>query len=422
VSVAIVAVGDELLAGAHPDLNSPEIARRLGQLGVDVARVCVVGDQEEELAALLLGLARDHAVVVVTGGLGPTLDDVTRHAAARAAETGLATSEEALESLRRWYAGRGVEMPTANRRQALLPEGARLLANPVGTAPGFQLALGGATVFALPGPPREMRVMLEREVVEWIGANGPAARSPERRMHFFGLSESLFAEGVGPLMDRDAEPRVGCSVADGVLTVVLRSRAPDPERARASLDAATARLRELFLPHLFSEDEPRLERVLARELVQRATTIATAESCTGGLVAALVTGVPGASAVFGEGFVTYSDRAKRERLGVSGALLERHGAVSREVAEAMAAGAAERTGAELAVAVTGIAGPDGGTPAKPVGLVCFATLLSREPRSTERRFPALGRDWVRTVSAQTALFLCLQRLRERPALGGARPD
>ncbi|MCZ6596700.1 MAG: CinA family nicotinamide mononucleotide deamidase-related protein [Planctomycetota bacterium] len=404
---ALVAVGDELLAGAHPDLNSPEVARHLADLGLTVDRVAVIGDDEEALAALVEELAARYAIVVVTGGLGPTLDDVTRHAIARGLGRELVESDEALAQIGVWFDRRGVTMSDTNRRQALFPVGAEMLPNTVGTAPGFRLELDGCTLFALPGPPYEMRTMLEAQVLPWIAERREIGPEPEARFRLFGLSESVFAERAGEWMERDANPRMGCSAKEGVLTVVLRARGDSGARL---LEERVSAFRERFGERVFTEEDAALEEVVGRRLIDAGITVSTAESCTGGLVAALLTRVPGVSAVLGEGFVTYSNEAKVARLGVAPELLELHGAVSGEVAEAMARGAAAATGARAAVSTTGIAGPSGGTEEKPVGLVWFGFSVDGKVDSVSRRIPPGNRKRVLAMAARWALYLLLRRL------------
>ncbi|MEQ1891638.1 MAG: nicotinamide-nucleotide amidohydrolase family protein, partial [Planctomycetota bacterium] len=233
--------------------------------------------------------------------------------------------------------------------------------------------------------------------------------TPARSFYLFGLSESLFAERAGVWMERGAEPLMGVTAKEGVLSVTLRARAAEAEFL-AGLEQRAAEFRARFADELYSENEWELERALARALLARGTSFSAAESCTGGLVLALLTGVPGVSAVLGRGYVTYSDAAKEELLGVPRATLAEHGAVSRETAEAMARGAARASGAELTLAVTGIAGPDGGSAAKPVGLVWFATAYRGVVHSAERRFPAFGREAIRRWAARTGLYLALRRL------------
>lgn len=410
--VGVLAVGDELVAGAHPDLNSPAIAASLAELGRSVARVIVVGDDETAIAASIAELSREHDVVIVTGGLGPTLDDVTRHAAARAAGVPLVTSQPALRELQDWYARAGREMPRSNERQALLPEGAEILPNSRGTAPGFRLRVGASELFVLPGPPHEMQAMLAACVTPWLAAHPvDDGELRVRRFHLVGLSESVFADQAGDWMVRGANPLIGVTVKGGVMSVRLIAHGASVQDADGTLARRAAEFEERFGQYVFSREDARIAFVLGQELIERGVTVAVAESCTGGLVTAALTDVPGISAVFREGFVTYSNEAKIERLGVPGETIERHGAVSAEVAEAMARGAAERSRARLAVATTGIAGPGGGTPAKPVGLVWFAVAFEGTVRSVEVRFPDAGRDRIREWAATKALVLLLRALR-----------
>jgi nicotinamide-nucleotide amidase len=371
----------------------------------------MLADTEEEIADAMAQLCARAGLVVATGGLGPTLDDVTRHAAARAAGVGLRVDAGAVHELEQWFAARGRAMPASNVRQALVPEGAQLLRNAAGTAPGFRLRVGDAWLAVLPGPPHEMRTVFEDELAPWLASLPPHGEVRRRaELQLFGLAESEFADRVGAWMERGANPRMGVLASSGLLSVKLVAAGPDVASAEVLLAARLAELRDAFGAWLVTEGNVSLAEVVARRLIASGRTLATAESCTGGLVAELLTRVPGISAVFLEGFVTYSNRAKVERLGVSPALIEQHGAVSAEVAAAMARGAAERAGARLAVSVTGIAGPEGGTPEKPVGLVHFGLCRDGELSTHERRFPPRGRERVREWAANAALELVRRAL------------
>ncbi|MFN0243362.1 MAG: CinA family nicotinamide mononucleotide deamidase-related protein [Planctomycetota bacterium] len=404
--VAVIATGDELVTGSFVDTNSAHIARALFERGYVVSRLCVLGDDEGGLVGTLAALADDHVGIVITGGLGPTLDDVTRHACARAANVSLVRSEEVVAGLRQMFAQRGMSLPVTNERQALFPAGADVLPNAFGTAPGFVARLGTALVFALPGPPREMQPMLASEVLPRLHAHAaPAGSFARRRFYLHGLTESRFAELSGAWMERGAEPLLGVTSGRGILSATLVARAASDAEAERSADVRAAEFRARFSRWIFSEDEPALELVLGRLLVERGLTVTIAESCTGGLVAERLTRVPGISAVLDAAFVTYANRAKTELVGVEPALLERHGAVSPQVAGAMALGAASRARARLAIAVTGIAGPSGGTAEKPVGLVWCAVALDGRAQTEERRFAPLGRDLVREFACNAALDL-----------------
>jgi len=412
VRAALVAVGDELLAGAQTDTNSAWLAGALAALGIAVESVELVGDDEEPIAAAVRRALERAELVLVGGGLGPTLDDVTRHGLARAFGRELHESAAALADVRAWFAGRGVVMSETNRRQALLPTGATMLHNRAGTAPCFVVEGAGRAAVALPGPPRELRVVWSEEVVPWLRARGwTGSALAERRFYLFGIPESTFAERAGAWMARDADPLVGCTVRDGTLSATLRARAG----GEAALEQRAREFRARFAREIYSEDEWALEHVLGRELLARGVSVTAAESCTGGMLLALLTAVPGISRVFAQGFVTYADEVKTRALGVPRELIAAHGAVSREVAEAMALGAARASGAELALAVTGIAGPDGGSAEKPVGLVCFASAFRGAVLSVERRFPPYERDVIRRLAARTALWLGWRRLGDAPA-------
>lgn len=410
-TVAVVAIGDELLAGVHPDLNSCQIARRMRALGLIVERFALVGDDEAGLAELFRELLAGHDLVLSSGGLGPTLDDVTRHAAARAADRALVRSESALEEVRVWFDRRGMEMPASNQRQALFPAGAEPIPNRMGTAPGFRLELGRRALVAMPGPPRELVPMLDDALVPWLRSVLPGeAGVAEVRLHLVNLSESAFAERVGSWMDRDRNPLMGVTAKGGVLSVHLTARASEQHggaaRARELLAERVGEFRERFAEHLFSDRDPDLERAVGAVLIERGITITVAESCTGGRVAWQLTRVPGISAVFEQGYVTYSDGAKQRLLGVDPELLGRCGAVSSEVAAAMAAGAARESGARLALAITGIAGPGGGSPEKPVGTVWFGLCIDGRTRTELRTFPEdWGREAIRGYTATSALGL-----------------
>ena len=409
---AVIAIGDELIEGTFFDTNSGTIAQALAGLGIGVERFCVVGDDALVIERAIGELCRDYQIVVATGGLGPTRDDLTRHAAAAAAGVPLESSRTVLDGLRAAYAARGAPMPEANTRQALFPAGAQIMPNRCGSAPGFRVWVDGGMLAVLPGPPDEMRDMLERELLPWLESTCGRGQIIATR-HFFliGVSESRFADLVGDWMDRGANPLLGVTSHVGVLRATLRATGESRQAASARLEERARAFLERFDGDIFSEQDPRPAFAIGRRLIDEGLSIATAESCTGGLVAKLLTDVPGVSAVFREGWVTYTDESKHARLGVPRELLDRHGAVSAEVAAAMAAGAARASAARLACSVTGIAGPDGGTPAKPVGLVHFGLCCDGEVTTHERRFPPVGRETVRTHAAHMALNLLWRRIR-----------
>ena len=404
--VAIVSTGDELVRGVAVDTNSSAIARRIFALGFEPASFLVLGDEEQALAQAVRRLSKDHAAIVITGGLGPTLDDVTRHAVASAAGVELKHDARVLAGLRAFFLARGRQLLPSNERQALFPAGAAVLENRAGTAPGFALGIGRALVFALPGPPREMLPMLEEAVVPRLLALGCGGTAIDvRELHLFGIAESALAAELGEAMRRDANPLVGVTAKDGVLTVSVRARAADMERAQALAGEHADALAARFGPCVFSRSEPDLARVLGGRLLATGVSIALAESCTGGLLAGRLTSVPGISAVFERSWVAYANAAKVAELGVPPALVEQHGAVSEAVARAMAEGAARRAKARLALSVTGVAGPGGGTAEKPVGLVWLGVALDGRLHAEERRFAAQERELVRAIAVNAAFDL-----------------
>jgi len=397
--VFILSSGDELVRGLSRDTNFSEIAAAVTDAGLVVAGGGIVGDDGAELVRALRDAARHAEAVILTGGLGPTPDDGTRAAAARLLRVPLAEHRPTRRRIEGLWRERGLPMPSANHLQARLPRGARVVPNPVGSAPGFRFRFRGAEVFCLPGVPREMRVMLARTILPALRRLGGGA-SRTLRVSAFGLSESTLAERLGDLFLREGDLTVGTGVDEGILTVTIHGRGPAARRARGHQRRILAGLGEdAYAPYRV----PLGEFVTAR-LLERGLTAATAESCTGGLAARRLTDLPGASGAFLGGVVAYDNGVKRRALGVSAALLSRHGAVSGPVAAAMARGARKRTGADLAVAITGVAGPGGGTKAKPVGTVWFAVASKRGVVTVLRRLPG-DRAFLRGLAANTALDL-----------------
>jgi len=422
---AVIAIGDELLTSGRADLNGPWLGERLEAAGLALERVEVLGDDEARVANAIEAALLRHRLVVTTGGLGPTLDDVTRQAAARALGAELVHDEASWQRIVGFFAERGRTAPEGNQRQALFPRGATVLANERGTAPGFcARAQNGSFLFVLPGPPGEMRPMASAHLLPFVTAE--LVRREERPFAasamLFGIGESDFADRAGAWLERDADPRMGVCAHGGVLEIKATAfGAGGADRARARIDELAAR----FADHFVAPEYSSLQAVLVRELGAAGATLATAESCTGGGVAAALTDVPGSSAVFEWGAVTYANRAKTAALGVPEDLLARVGAVSGEVAAAMATGARRASGCDWAVSTTGIAGPDGGSDEKPVGLVWFG-LAGPDGRvhTLRRLFPRLAdRARIRRYATQAALGLALWGLRGRAeALGAERVD
>jgi len=414
MDIELIAVGTELLLGHTVDTNGAEIARVLGALGVRVVRRTAVADGGEEIRDAVAGALRRSGAVITTGGLGPTSDDVTREAVAELFGAPLDFDPGVWNALVQRFARLGRVPVESNRVQAQVPRGAVVLPNRWGTAPGLWLEGRPGLVVMLPGVPYEMRNLLRHEVAPRFAQRGSGRVVRSLTVRTTGIPESTLGERVADVA-RSAAP-LTLAFLPGVEGVDLRLTAWDlppgeaDRRLRAAADLLTART----APHAYGEDDADLAAVVLEHARARRLRIAVAESCTGGLLGGRLTDTPGSSDVFVGGVIAYANEVKVSLLGVAPELIERHGAVSGEVARAMALGAARATGAELALAVTGIAGPGGGTPAKPVGTVWLAVALGDEVEGA-RVLMAGSRPEVRARAAQAALFRALLRLRGVPA-------
>jgi competence/damage-inducible protein CinA-like protein len=402
----ILAVGSEMLTPFRVDTNSLFITERLNTIGCDVRGKAVVGDDIDELAELVAGALRWADLVVITGGLGPTEDDVTRDAVAQVLGAPLEVDEAIVERIRERFARRGMTMPEINRRQAMVPRGATVLPNPNGTAPGIWVEYGHSAIVVLPGPPREMKPMLDAVVAERLAPNAAGRGLFRRVLKITGRAESDVDAKAQPVYGKWTAHVIPISTTIlavlGQIELHLTAASSDRAAADAALDAAVAELQQTLGPSVYSIDGRNLEQVVGDLLRERHLTIAVAESCTGGLLASRLTDVPGSSAYLDRGVVCYSNRAKTELVGVPEALIAEHGAVSEPVALAMADGIRTRAGTNIGIGVTGIAGPDGGTEQKPVGMVCVAVIVDQEARVRTFQFVG-GRDMVKFQAAQSAL-------------------
>jgi nicotinamide-nucleotide amidase len=398
LNIAVLTTGDELINGEMADTNTQRIALILGAHGYALRESRSVGDVAEEIEQALIDLAAKREVVIVTGGLGPTEDDLTARVVARAFGRRLALNEEALRQIRDFFHRNSLEMNPRNEKQALLPQKAAILPNRLGTAPGFTLRQGACELFFLPGVPREMVAMLEQEVLPRLESRSGGHPAQERILKVFGLSEP----GVEELFAGRALPP-GTMLAFGVdfpfVHVKLRANG---EEAEQILDEAELAARRLLEPYVFGSGRETLAGNVARMLTDAGLTIALAESCTGGLVTAMLTDLPGASVFLERGTVTYANAAKRDWLGVPAELLAAKGAVSETCAVAMARGIRQAAGSDLGLAVTGIAGPDGGTPQKPVGTVFIAIADADREQVKGYRFSG-DREKIRRMAACMAL-------------------
>jgi len=371
MNAVVFSIGTELVRGLRRDTHAADIARAVTALGIDVVRHETLDDDAVAVAAAFRRAAGEADAVIATGGLGPTRDDCTRHGLARAMDAALAEHPDAVAHLEAWAEGRGRSVGASNRVQTLLPEGTEPLPNPLGTAVGIAARLGRAQVFCLPGVPGEMRAILTGSVLPRLRQAAPGRVTRVRTVRTFGLAESEVGERLADLMAAGRPTRLGTACHAGVIDVHVHASGP-PEEVDRLLDSGAAAVRERLGGAVFGEGEQTMEATVADLLREAGATVALAESCTGGLVAAKLVAVSGMSEHLLEAVVAYGNTSKVQTLGVPESLMAEHGAVSEPVARAMAEGARDRAGADLALAVTGIAGPGGGTPEKPVGTVWFA--------------------------------------------------
>jgi nicotinamide-nucleotide amidase len=406
MNACILAIGSEMLTPFRVDTNSLFITERLNAIGYDVRLKAVVADDVDELARVIGGALAWADVIVITGGLGPTDDDITRDAVARVLELPLDVDEGIVERLRDRFARRGMAMPEINRRQAMVPRGATVLPNANGTAPGLWLEQGKTAIVLLPGPPREMKPMLEAVITERLAPRAGGRGLFRRVVKIAGRAESDVDAQVQPVYGKWTNQAVPISTTIlavlGQIELHLTAAADDRAAADAALDPAVAALQTVLGAAVFSVDGRNLEVVVGDLLRDGKLTIAVAESCTGGLLASRLTDVPGSSDYVERGVVCYSNRAKTELVGVPEAMIREHGAVSEPVAQAMAAGIRSRAGTSIGIGVTGIAGPGGGTPEKPVGTVAVAVIGNEETRVRTFQFLG-GRDMVKFQATQSAL-------------------
>jgi len=398
----IIAVGSELLTPERTDTNSLGLTAELNGLGIEVVRKTIVGDDRKRLAETLRDAVARCAIVIVTGGLGPTEDDVTRDAAAAALGRELIFSEDVCEAIRTRFRSFGRKMTEVNKRQAYVLEGAEVLANPRGTAPGQWVDTGSALVALLPGPPRELMPLFQEQCAPRLRAKFRPRAIRTRLLRATGIGEGDLDATISPVYTRYGNPVTTILASSGDIQIHLRAHADTEAEAEALLDEVAGQILPLLGEKAYSRNGDSLEVLIGNALRQRRQTLSVAESCTGGLLGGRITSVPGSSDYFRGGFLTYADKTKTELLGVSADLIAAHTAVSEEVARAMADGAKRRTQTDYALSVTGYAGPEGGTKENPVGTV-FVGLAT--PSGTEaRRLRLPGeRDRVRNFAVQNAL-------------------
>lgn len=409
MKAAILSVGTELLFGQITNTNSAFLSRHLNMLGFDVLYHYTVGDNPARLEEILKLAYRDCDLVITTGGLGPTQDDLTKEVVAQVFHDYLVTSVESLSWLEDYFRRNNRVMTDNNRKQANLPSRAILFHNDAGTAPGFALEEDNRIVICLPGPPREMSRMFLQKALPYLETKTDGIIY-HKSIRTFGIGESQLETTLLELIDSQTDPTLATYAKEGECSLRIASKRKTLREAEEAVAEMIEKIKPLIGEFIYSTEDEELVEVVGRLLMEKEVSVSCAESCTGGLFAGALTSITGISKVFDRGLVTYSNRAKVEELGVSPETLEEFGAVSRETALEMARGLKDVTGSRLCVSITGIAGPDGGTEIKPVGLSYVGTVLDGRESVTEIRSRNVNRNWNRNYSVLAMLHVVYKLL------------
>jgi competence/damage-inducible protein CinA-like protein len=409
LTAEIIAIGSELLAPDRTDTNSLWLTDKLNRIGIDVKLKTIVGDDDARLEETIKDAVKRSRVVITTGGLGPTEDDITRKVVARALGRRLTLDEKVLADIREKFRCFGMAMPERNSRQAMVIDGAEVVPNPNGSAPGLYLEHEGCAIALLPGPPREMNPMFEAHVLSRLEKMSGDVRFARRVLRVAGMGESAIDEQIAPIYTQYSNPQTTILFNSSEIEIHLRAHGRTEAEAEALLDDLSLKIEQKLGNSVFSFRGETMEEVVGRRLTVTGFTLSVAESCTGGLIAERLTNVPGSSAYFIEGLVTYSNESKIRLLGIDKKVIREFGAVSSQVARDMARAVRHRAKTDFGLAVTGIAGPDGGSEEKPVGLVFVA--LADDAHTEHKRLMIPGdRHLIRWRSSQAALDLLRRRL------------
>jgi nicotinamide-nucleotide amidase len=403
MNAEIVAIGTELLLGQNVDTNSAWLAQQLAALGVDVYGFQQVGDNEKRMEAAIKSACEKSQLVITTGGLGPTVDDLTRKVAAKVGQKTLVYYENIAKVIEAKFLRLGKPFPQSNLNQAFIPQGAVMIPNPLGTAPGFILKVGKTHLVTLPGVPAEMKAMFEQTVKPFIKGLEQTSNIIKSRVYrTTGMSESRLNERIADIFESSTNPTIGVLAHPEGVDIRLTAKASTEEEAEKLIETLGKVLLTRLPNNIYGVDKDELETIVGQMLTTRHMTLATVESCTGGLISNRITKVPGSSNYFLRGYVVYSNEAKSDMLGVEPKVIQKNGAVSAEVAEALAVNARAQSGASIAISTTGIAGPTGGSEVKPVGLVYVA--LADDQSSHTFKFLFTGeRETVQLKASQAAL-------------------
>lgn len=402
LTAEIIAIGSELLTPDKTDTNSLWLTEKLNEIGIEVKLKTIVGDDEARLEETVRDALRRSDIVISTGGLGPTEDDITRQVSARALGRELVFHEELVDDLRERFRRWGREMPEINKRQANIIDGAKILPNPNGSAVGMLLEIGEKFHVVLPGPPRELKPMFEQFVLPKIRLKAGEICVRRRILRVAGIGESAVDEKIAPIYKQYANPQTTILFNRSEIEIHLTAQAANEREAERLIEEVAAKINEALGASVFALNGEKMEEIIGRLLSDREKTLSLAESCTGGLIAQRLTEISGSSKYFIEGVVAYSNEAKIRTLNVPAELIEKHGAVSAEVAEAMARGIRERAKTDYAISITGVAGPTGGSEEKPVGLVFIGYADESQTKSFKTTLPG-DRELIRWRSSQAAL-------------------
>lgn len=402
MKTAILSVGTELLFGQIVNTNTVYLSQQLNLLGHDVMYHYTVGDNPKRLADMIELALEDCDIVLTTGGLGPTQDDMTKEIACQVMGDELVMMDDVMEELLAMFENTGRKMTENNKKQAIMPSRAVVFHNDAGTAPGFALEKDGKFIICMPGPPREMTRMFEKSVKPFLESLSEDVIY-YRMIRTFGIGESQLETELLDLIDGQTDPTLATYAKEGESSVRIASKRATLEEAKAAVDDMLEKVRARIGEYIYSCDDEELVQVVCKKLIDKGLTLSSAESCTGGLFAGTVTEIAGVSSCFDRALVTYSNQAKMDELGVKAETLKKYGAVSAETAMEMAEGLHKVSGSDVCVSVTGIAGPGGGTEEKPVGLVYVGLYYGGEVSYRELRLRNTGRKWIRYRSVLNML-------------------
>ncbi len=394
MKTAILSVGTEILFGQIVNTNTVYLSQQMNMLGFDVMYHYTVGDNPKRVEEMIDLAFQDCDLILTTGGLGPTQDDLTKEVACKALDDTLVMMDDVLEEITKYFKTLGREMTENNKKQAIMPSRATVFHNDAGTAPGFALEKDGKYIICMPGPPREMKRMFQKSVVPFLQSMIDGALY-YRQIRFFGIGESMLETQLLDLIDNQTDPTLATYAKEGECSLRIASKRDTEEEAEHAVDEMLEMVKERVGHYIYSCDDEELAQVVADRLMEQGLTLSSAESCTGGMFASTMTDIPGISQCFDRGLVTYSNQAKMEELGVSAGTLEKFGAVSEETALEMVEGLKRVSGSDVCISVTGIAGPGGGSEEKPVGLVYIGFSYGDKKICKKIQMRNVNRSWNR---------------------------